>query len=92
MRDQYTHGQLAHHEREAIRAMESKMAIGDIDNDGLIYEDVRRFNNDEYMGERERIAEVIELHATTGEDLDYWYDRANIVEGMQRQMNERVNS
>lgn len=72
--------------------MESKMAIGDIDNDGLIYEDVRRFNNDEYMGERERIAEVIELHATTGEDLDYWYDRANIVEGMQRQMNERVNS
>lgn len=60
--------------------------IGDIDNDALIYVDVRTFDNDAYMGERERISEVIELHVMSGDDLTYWYDRAQIVSDMQRDM------
>ena len=59
--------------------------LEDIDNDDLIYVDVRTFDNDAYMAEQERCNEVIELHATTGVDIGYWIDRATIIEDMRRQ-------
>jgi hypothetical protein len=66
--------------------------LADIDNDELIYVNVEDFGDDEYMGERERIAEVIELHATTGEDLTYWYDRSAIVDDMSQGAKRLANA
>lgn len=64
--------------------------ISEIENDELIYADVTKYTDDDYMGERERIAEVIELNATTGVDLDYWFDRGEIISGMQRQRHANI--
>lgn len=60
-------------------------SLDEIDNDNLIYIDVRNYDDDAYMAEQERCNEVIEMNATTGVDISYWIDRATIIEDMRRQ-------
>jgi len=63
--------------------------LADIDNDGLIYEDVTNHTDDEYLEELARVLRVIGANVTTGIDLTYWHDRENSIREM-RHMREVV--
>ena len=57
-------------------------ALDEIENDDLIYVVVESVTVDALMAEQERCQEVIDLHAMTGDDLSYWFDRVHLIEQM----------
>lgn len=66
---------------DACDVQDGRTPIDEADNADLVARhETRAFTVDEVMGERERVAEVIDLHAMTGDDLTWWFDRARILE------------
>lgn len=56
--------------------------LEDIENDDLIYADVTRYTEQEYLDELARVLRVQGENVTTGVDLTYWYDRENHIREM----------